>query len=294
MRLLFTFLILILTGCANDISVSDAREVRVIVDSYIQPNQIEKLDILIALDTSGSMSNNYSDVSNGMSLLRSDISGITMDYRFGFITMDPTDSGFSGSLDSSSTSIDMLMAPGLLPQTSLEEGFAATYSFLNSTEFLGFRRDDADFLLFLISDEDEQSSITAALFQEWLSQEMSLVTHDVVCVAVPDDDQDGSSSSSWDDSTGWKYIELAALYSKGVVDIGEDDWSLWLSESSYLTRSVDFVILSQPDPIIDSIIVYVNGEVTSEWSYNAEDNSVKLSFLPDYGSLVEVGYNIYI
>lgn len=291
MRLLFTFLILILTGCANDISVSDAREVQVIVDSYIQPDPVEKLDILIALDTSGSMSNNYNDVSNGMSLLRSDISGITMDYQFGFITMDPTDSGFEGVLDSSSTSIDMLMAPQLLPQTGLEEGFAATYSFLNSEESLGFRRDDADFLLFLISDEDEQSTITAELFQEWLAQEMSEVTHDVVCVAVPDDDE---KSSSWDDSTGWKYIDLAALYSKGVVDIGDDDWSLWLSESSYLIRTVDFIILSQPDPIIDSIIVYIDGEVTNEWSYSAIDNSVKLSFSPDHGSLVEVGYNIYI
>lgn len=291
MRLFFTFLILTLTGCANDISVSDAREVQVIVDSYIQPDPIEKLDILIALDTSGSMSNNYNDVSNGMSLLRSDISGITMDYQFGFITMDPTNSGFGGALDSSATSIDMLMAPQMLPQTGLEEGFAATYSFLNSEESLDFRRDDADFLLFLISDEDEQSTITAALFHEWLVQEMSLVTHDVVCVAVPDKD---GASSSWDDSTGWKYIDLATLYSKGVVDIGDDDWSLWLSESSYLTRSVDFVILSQPDPIIDSMIVYIDGEVTSEWSYIPENNSVKLRFLPDYGSLVEVGYNIYI
>lgn len=291
MRFLFTFLILILTSCANDISVSDAREVRVIVDSYIQPDPVESLDILIALDTSGSMSDNYDDVSNGMSLLRSDISNITLDYRFGFITMDPTNNGFGGPLDSSATSIDILMAPHLLPQTGLEEGFAATYSFLNSEESTDFRRDDADFLLFLISDEDEQSSITASLFKEWLSGEMSSVTHDVVCISTLDKDD---PSSSWGESIGWKYIDLANLYSKGAVDIDSDDWSLWLSESSYLTRVVDIVALSEPDPIIDSIIVYVDGGLTNEWTYSSVDNSVKLSFLPDYGSLVEVGYNIYI
>ena len=58
------------------------------------------------------------------------------------------------------------MAPNLLPNTFYEEGFGATYTFLDSEEGLAFRRPEAAFLLFLISDEDEQSAITTDLFYD--------------------------------------------------------------------------------------------------------------------------------
>jgi hypothetical protein len=288
--LIFSCLFLILSqGCTADYQVIDTKELRVVVDSYVQSEQLEELDVLVVLDTSGSMSDNYEDVADGMDILRADIESLTLDYKFGYITMDPSEISYIGPYDSSSTAIDMLMAPSLLPNTFLEEGFGSTYSFLNSEDGLAFRRPEADFLLFLISDEDEQSAITADLFYDWMHDEFKDVNHDVVCVINPDD----GNASTWSHEIGFKYIELSDLYGKDAVDLQAEDWSAWLSDSSYLTQLKDSIQLSEADPILESIIVYVDQESIYNWSYVEETNSVKLGFIPDYGSIIEVGYNVY-
>tara|TARA_B100000700_G_C15003581_1_gene837459 strand:- start:1165 stop:2046 length:882 start_codon:yes stop_codon:yes gene_type:complete len=283
------FIVLFLGACTPDYQVSDQTEVRVVVDSFVQADQLEALDVLVALDTSGSMSDNYDDVADGMDLLRTDIESLTLDYKFGYITMDPTNLSYLGPYDMSSSAIDMLMAPSLLGATFYEEGFAATYSFLDTEEGLAFRRPEADFLLFLISDEDEQSAITADLFYEWLHEEFSGVNHDVVTIT-----QLENSECGYTYDIGYKYEELANLYGKDPIDICQEDWSVWLSDSSYLTQLKDFIVLSEPEPILDSIVVYVNQEAIHNWSYIEETNTIQLGSTPDHGSIIEVGYNVYV
>ena len=281
---------LLATGCSPDYLVTDTKEVKVVVDSYVQAKQLEELDVLVVLDTSGSMSDNYDEVADGMDILRADIESLTLDYKFGYITMDPTEIAYVGPYDASSSSIDMLMAPNLLPNTYLEEGFASTYTFFDTEEGLEFRRPTADFLLFLISDENEQSAISADLFYDWLHEEFKDVNHDVVCVVHPDD----GTGSTWGIDIGYKYIELSDLYQKDVIDLHSEDWSVWLSDSSYLTKLKDYIVLTEADPILESMIVYVNQEAVYNWSYQEETNTVKLGFTPDYGAVVEVGYNVYV
>lgn len=278
-----------LIGCTGDYQVVDRSETRVIVDSYIQTEKIEEIDVLIALDTSGSMSDNYDDVATGMEILRVDIESLTLDYQFGYITMDPNRLSYLGPYDSSSSAIDMLMAPNLLPSTNLEEGFGATYAFLNSEEGLAFRRPEADFLLFLISDEDEQSAITTNLFYDWLQDKFYGVRHDVVTIT-----QLEGSECGYTYDIGYKYEELAHLYNKNPIDICAEDWSVWLSDSSYLTELKDYIALSESEPIIESIVVYIGGEYTGDWEYLESSNTVKLGFVPDYGELVEIGYKVEI
>ena len=276
-------------SCVQDIQLIDKKETEVVVDSYIQPDQIEELDVLVVLDTSGSMSDNYEDVADGMELLRIDIESLTLNYQFGYITMDPTSLSYLGPYDSSATAIDMLMAPSLLSSTFYEEGFGATYTFFGTEEGLAFRRSGADFLLFLISDEDEQSAVTSDLFYDWLQDKFHGVRHDVVTIT-----QLEGSECGYTYDIGYKYEELAHLYNKDPIDICEEDWSVWLSESSYLTQRVDYIELSRPDPIPESIVVYVNQEAIHSWSYIKETNIVQLGFIPAYGSVVEAGYNVYI
>lgn len=280
---------LLINGCQSDISIVEQKETRVIVDSFTQAEPIEELDVLISLDTSGSMSDNFDAVASGMEVLRSDIEGLTLDYQFGYITMDPTNLSYVGPYDSSSTTIDMLMAPYLLSSAGYEEGFAATYSFLTSEEGSSFSRPEADFILFLISDENEQSGITADVFKDWLHQEYADVRHDIVVIIQVED-----SSCGYVYDVGYKYEELASLYGKNALDICEEDWSMWLSETSYLTEMKDYIVLSESEPLLDSLIVYVDREVTNDWSYVEETNTVQLNFLPGYGSLVEVGYKINV
>ena len=137
----------LLSSCQSDIALTEQRDTRVVVDSFTQAEMLGDLDVLIVLDTSGSMQDNYDDVATGMDILRVDIESLTLDYKFGYITMDPSSLSYTGPYDSSSSTIDMLMAPSLLPMTNLEQGFAATYEFLTSEEGEYFRRPNADFLL---------------------------------------------------------------------------------------------------------------------------------------------------
>ena len=83
LQLVVFFLVSLLTACTPEYQVSDKTEVRVVVDSYIQTDQLGALDVLVVLDTSGSMSDNYDDVADGMELLRLDIESLTLDYQFG-------------------------------------------------------------------------------------------------------------------------------------------------------------------------------------------------------------------
>jgi len=287
-KLVSLLVLLFFCGCTPDYQVTDTKEVRVVIDSYVQSEQLKELDVLVVLDTSGSMSDNYEDVADGMDILRIDIESLTLDYKFGYITMDPSELSYTGPYDSSSTAIDMLMAPSLLPSTYLEEGFGATYTFLDSEEGLTFRRPEADFLLFLISDEDEQSAISADLFYDWLNDEFKDVSHDVVTITQLEDSECGYTYD-----IGYKYEELAILYGKDPIDICEEDWSVWLSSSSYLTQLRDYIILSEKDPILESIIVYVDQVAIHDWTYVEETNTVQLGFVPNYSSVVEVGYNVY-
>jgi hypothetical protein len=292
-NLLIKFLLLFTAcfsvACTADYQVIQDRETKVIVDFQSQPNKIESLDVLVVLDTSGSMGDNYDDVADGMDLLRTDIESLTLDYRFGYVTMDPNSLSYIGPYDISSSAIDMLMAPSLLPMTTLEEGFAATYSFFTQGVEYEFRRPEADLLLFLISDENEQSAITADLFYDWMHDEFKDVNHDVVTITQLED-----SDCGYTYDIGYKYEELANLYNKDPIDICAEDWSVWLSDSSYLTTLSNIVYLTSDDPIVETIVVYVDSTPSYDWHYNSSSNSVIFDIAPPHGVEVVVAYEVFV
>jgi len=278
----------IFMGCGSDITISEKRESTVIIDSFIQASQIESLDVLVVVDTSGSMRDNFEDVGIGMDTLRIDIENLTYDYQFGFITADPSFLSYVGPYDSSASSIDIMLATSLLDATGGEQGFSSTYTFLNSEDGSIFNRPEADFLLFLVSDEEEQGNISAVMFKDWLGDIFSEVSHDIVAITSK---EGGLCTNNYD--IGYKYTELANLYNKDSIDICDESWSVWLSESSFITRQVDYLSLSEDDPIVDSIVVYENHVISHNWSYEIEDNIIQLGFLPEAGDLIEIGYRIY-
>jgi len=273
-------------GCSPDYSINDQQETRVVVDSFVQAEEIEDLDVLVVVDTSGSMLDDADEVGSGLEIFRSDIEGLTSTYRIAFITTDADRLGYTGYYDTSSSSIDLMLAPGLLPSVSGEAGFESTYVFISSDEGIEFKRDEADFLLFLISDEDEQSSISSAIFKDWLQNEFSEVNHDVVSITSLED-----SECSWE--IGFKYIELSALYNKDAIDICAEGWEVWLAESSFLTQMIREIQLTEI-PILESVVVYVDQQITYAWTYSEPSNSIYLDVIPDYGSVVEAGYKVYM
>jgi len=290
------FLILaLLVACAADYSVitqnvEDVTEIQpseVHVDSFIQPSKPEQIDVLVLLDTSCSMNDNYSQVSTGVELLRNDLNAVTNDYNIAFINTSLRDPYFVGTFDNTSSIIDFIIAPWALGGDTTEAGFSALYDFANSMpESVTFFRETADKLFIFVSDEEEQSGIPTNIFADWLRTEFSGVQRDVVSiVTMPDSECEFTDFSA---NVGYKYIELAQHYGKDGIDICSD-WELWLSNSTFLVGPVDFIKLTYT-PVEDSIKVYIDRFETEQWEYDDETNTVNLFRKPAEGSLVEAAY----
>ena len=287
---------IVFMGCQNDYILATevveevaAPETEVVVDSLIQPEEVVQLDVLIVVDTSGSMSNNYDQVSRGVEILRGDIELITLDYRIGFINSSLKEPYFSGPFDVYSSAIDFLLAPWLLANDSAETAFYGTYLFATTTEEgEDFFRDSSAKLLIFVSDEDEQSSLTAQVFHEWLKDYFVEAQRDIVTIVTLETSE---CESGWGQTIGEKYSELSAYYGKTAIDICSD-WELALADSSFLTGPKDYIELTQT-PIEESIKVYIDHVATEEWYYLPETNVVYLDFVPIEGQLVEIAYVIY-
>lgn len=281
----------LLPGCTSDITLVDQTETRVVVDSIQRVSHSNELDILVVIDTSCSMYDNYDTIGVGMDTLRKNIEDSYVNYQFGFITADPGTLSYVGPFNEDSASLDVMLAPELLEFTSREEGFSSSYVFLNSSDGVSFTRSNSDFLLFLISDEDEQGSITPTVFSEWLHDEYENVDHDVVSIARKETSVCGSELD-----TGYNYIDLANLYGKDALDICDSDWSGWLASTSVLTKPPldDFVVLSHAEPLVETIIVYVNHIETKWWTYSEDSNTVTIDDITDEVMLIEVGYEVLL
>ena len=80
----------LMLGCTADYSVRTEQVEEIVateihVDSFIQPAKPEQIDVLVLLDTSCSMNDNYSQVGTGIELLRNDLNTVTNDYNIAFI-----------------------------------------------------------------------------------------------------------------------------------------------------------------------------------------------------------------
>jgi hypothetical protein len=268
--------------------VEEIQPTEVVIDSFVQPKPPEKLDVLIVLDTSCSMSDNFQQVSTGVELLRGDIEMLTLDYKIGFINSGMKNPYFVGPYDYTSNSIDFLLAPYALGADWYERGFQSMYEFVtNTTEGAGFFRTDTDKLIIFVSDENEQGTIPTNTFHDWLVGKFEGVQHDVVSIVQV---ENGECAMTYELDIGQKYIDLAAYYGKTGIDICSD-WEAWLGDSTFLVGEINYINLSQT-PLEDSIVVYRNGIETELWYYLPETNTVYLDFVPDPGELIEVGYVI--
>jgi len=289
------FLILaLLGGCSADYSMItqkvDVQEViptEVYIDSFIQPSRPEQIDVLVLLDTSCSMNDNYNQVSTGVELLRNDLNTVTNDYNIAFINTSLRDPYFVGIFDNSTSIIDFIIAPWTLGGDSIEAGFSALYDFTNTMpESVTFFRESADKLFIFVSDEEEQSGIPTNVFADWLKSEFKGVQRDVVSiVTVPDSECEYTDYSA---NIGHKYIELARHYGKDGIDICSN-WELWLSDSTFLVGPVDYIKLTYT-PIEESIKVYIDRFETDQWEYEEQTNTIHLFRTPPEGSLVEAAY----
>lgn len=295
-----SFIFLFLTSCANDFTVTPQEvtevlvqvqdtspQTEVVVDYFIQPEKPDRLDVLIVLDTSCSMADDYEKVSIGMEILKEDIEPLTNDYQMGIINTSLRENYFAGPFGPTSNIIDFILAPSTLGRDVTEEAFGSHYLFATSTpEGLEFMRPGVPKLIIYISDEEEQTPLSVEHFKEWLDEYHAGTQHDIIAIAIKEySDPDCMLLES---HIGYKYDQLAQYYNKRSINFC-GDWEVALADSSFLLSPITYLGLSET-PVEESIVVYQNGEEEEMWYYLPETNTVYFEFVLDEGSVIEIGY----
>lgn len=253
-------------------------------DSAYQKIAAEKLDYLVLIDRSCSMLNT-TDIANVESGLYALVTSLpATGWRMALASTDPDDvaisqwSVYPGYLSAGDSATDSwLMFDELTGDR--EEGFSATYSYIETNPFWPvWTRSDAALAVLIVSDENERSGWNIQLFADWLLDQRDEVYFDVVI--------DGDAYVS-------RYLEAAALLNGAVLNIADGDWSQLDNIGTF--RSFTHVELSRP-PRADTLLVFYDGaEQQGGWTYDAAigtHGAVVFDTAPAGGTWVTVTYVI--
>ena len=84
-------------------------------------------------------------------------------------------------------------------------------------------------------------------------------------------------------------MEATNLYNGVIVDICADDWSAGVADASQQVDPHEWYELTY-EPIEDSIRVFIDHIPNNDWIYQASDNTVYFTTIPDAGAWVEIAY----
>ncbi|MBW1880794.1 MAG: VWA domain-containing protein [Deltaproteobacteria bacterium] len=265
-------------------------------DTFVVPED-PPVDILFAVDQSGSMDWHASQLATAFSALIDAIGQVTSGWRIGVVT---TDGGCfnSGVLTTSTPNLQSTFASAVsLNGTTFnytEKLFQLTQIAMSKT-YAGqcnanFLRPNALLHIVLVSDEKEQSGITPASFvstmQSYKSSPSLVKVSGIICGPSGCGHADG-----WD--TGYKD---AVTLTNGVrLDVMATNWANNAQQlaAASLTSINRFELTQTAHP--GSIRVWVDGtEWTTGWHYDAATNEVVFDTNPPPGGVVEVDYGVLV
>ena len=264
------------------------------VDSFVQPQSVDGVDILWVIDTSGSMGQYRDELLAGIEAMMGALP--SSGWRLAMTSNDPSKASVESQFplvpgDDAEDARDMFDAMG---NGHREEGLDATYEYLvNNTYAQTWLRPDAALLVVQVSDEEDQSDdhfSDVDDFKSWYGSQRggsvffsSIVTHDS-SVSVCD----------WTTSpvnVGDRYMDVTNFFSGVIVDICSDDWSPGVTDASNRIDPYEELELTYVTSHEDTMRVFWNGVLNWDWYYDPSDNTVYFTITPDANVLVEVAYH---
>ena len=263
------------------------------VDSFIQPQSVDGVDILWIIDTSGSMGRYNTELIAGIEamLLALPETG----WRLGMMSNDPS----YASIESQFPLVpgdDIVDAESMYNNMGMgqrEEGFDAAYEFLvNNSYAQTWLRHDAALLIVFVSDEEEQSDDHFVLvddFIDWYSQQRNGSAYLSSIINI---DPSVSICNATAYNNGDRYEEATNYFIGVVVDICSEDWSAGVTDASNQIEPYEWIELTY-EPVESSIRVFINGSLNYDWYYSSADNAIYFTIIPAGNDLVEVGYRYF-
>lgn len=268
-------------------------EVEIWVDSFVQVRAVDGVDIVWVIDTSGSMSRYQTQLLNGIETMMNSLP--PTGWRLVMISSDPdeviAESQFP--LVPGDDIIDAEDMYNLMARGSDEEGFDSILAYMETNPYAAsWMRPDAALLVVFVSDEDDQSSLLPSShdFVNWYaSRRFGNVF--LASIVMQREDVSVCEGPSYGSAVGVEYMAATSLLFGTIVDICDEDWSAGVTDATTQIEPYEYIQLSNT-PVKETIRVFVDGSLYSEWLYVESTNTVEFLVLPPGGSLVEVGYVI--
>ena len=256
-------------------------------------------DMLFVIDNSGSMfpfqnslAGHFTDFLNIL------LNFLNIDYKIGVITTD--DPSFVGNIidlntpDPVSEFVSIINAAstyGSGYEIGLQMAYEAT---LNGDASIssGFIRNGAFLSIVFLSDEPDHSHQTNVFYYNHF---LTLKTdpNKVKVHSIIGDYPSGCQYNNRMVQFGDGYYDLTSLTGGNSYSICAVDWGIQMQSLASNSSGANIFGLFE-DPIEETIEVYVDGQITNQWSYNSTLNSVSFDqgYLPDPDQEVRVDYGV--
>tara|TARA_Y100001963_G_C6789705_1_gene454803 strand:+ start:2951 stop:4558 length:1608 start_codon:yes stop_codon:yes gene_type:complete len=249
---------------------------------FFEQEEIANADILFVIDNSCSMYSHQNNLKNNFSSFIGVFAGSGVDYQIAFITTDNenfVDNKIVSSTDADpigdvTTIIDGIGTSGHGLERGLWESYQATQSSGDAGPGSTFLRNDSRLVIVYLSDErDGSGTYSSQTHADYANHLLTLKSSpDQISVnAVAGDHPNGCSPPYAQHGAG--YYEVVQQLGGTFMSICATDYGLQLD-----TLARDSILLSaftlSDIPIEDSIVVTVDGMLSTDWTYNVAENAV--------------------
>jgi len=257
------------------------------VDSFIQPESTEGVDILWVIDRSCSMRDNEPLLFDGIDAMINSLP--STGWRLNMISNSPpnvlNDKQFP--LAPGDTVADAQTMYNKMSTGTYEMGFDALEEYLFYNTYVSqWMRTDVPLLVVFVSDEEDQSNQTPAQFVQWYSNYRKNV---YLASIVHVDPYESLCNVSFYD-VAYNSIEATNLLGGVVVDICSDDWAPGVTDASVQITPYEHYELTHTPTDMNEVYVFIDGVPNYDWYYNRTDNTVYFTVVPTGNQLVEIAY----
>ncbi len=263
-----------------------------------QQEEIPVLDVIWVIDNSGSMNPHQTNLSANIGSFMTAFISSGADYRMAVITTDRYT--FSTIVDPShpdpETELSNLVMTGVYG-SGMEKGIEMAQRSLSTSSAAGpggnFFREDAKLVVIFVSDEPDYSSggwSSYLSFFDGIKPEGDFIPYGVI-----GDYPSGCGSSYPTAAFGAGYWDLIDNYGGSWYSICAADWGVQLQDLAGEVTGRRTFYLDEPDPIEETIEVSVNGQVTTDWTYDPSINAIIFNdgHVPDEGQTIDIDYAVW-
>jgi len=259
---------------------------------------VNVLDILWVVDDSGSMNPFQQNLASNVSVFLNIFFNSGVDFHMGVITT--TWHNFTTFVDSSTPNATQIMAAELLTgvtgsgnETGIEMAKLAL-SIGNARPGGDFFRDHATLVVIFVSDEQDHSGSPLNHYIDFFDNLKP--AGGFLPIAVVGDIPNGCTIN-WTYGTrnadaGYGYWNLVDYYNSSWFSICATSWGSQMQQIADEIYNRRTFQLTKPDPILETIEVKVNGQVTYEWTYSPVNNSVTFNddHIPTENQTITIDY----